>query len=230
MHRLFGKPKPQPKVEETPPPTLSEAAESMTGRIEGLDKKIKDLTTELCRFNDAIKRAPTAGAKQNLKKRAMEVLRRKKMYEQQRDQLAGQQFNMEQTVFSLETVKTTQTTVLAMQEAAKQLKVENKKLNLDEIEDMQDDLQDLFEDIGEITEGLARNYNVGECDEDDLDAELAMLSDELESEEIGASAFLSTPSSLPSNPQAIYPSTPAVPATARKEAEVDQYGLPLETA
>jgi charged multivesicular body protein 5 len=68
----------------------------------------------------------------------MDVLKRKKMYEAQRDQLMNQQFNIDQTAFAIETVKNTQITVAAMSAAAKQLKVENKKIDLSEIEDMQD--------------------------------------------------------------------------------------------
>ena len=39
------------------------------------------------------------------------VLKRKKMYEQQRDQLSQQAFNIEQTSFTIENLKDTQTTV-----------------------------------------------------------------------------------------------------------------------
>lgn len=42
----------------------------------------------------------------------MESLKRKKMYEQQRDQMAGQQFNIEQTSFAIDSIKDTATTVL----------------------------------------------------------------------------------------------------------------------
>ena len=38
----------------------------------------------------------------------METLKRKKMYEGQRDQLAGQQFNIEQTSFTIDSIKDTQ--------------------------------------------------------------------------------------------------------------------------
>lgn len=41
----------------------------------------------------------------------MECLKRKKMYEQQRDQVAGQQFNIEQTSFAIDSIKDTATTV-----------------------------------------------------------------------------------------------------------------------
>ena len=62
------------------------------------------------------------------------------MYEAQRDQMAAQAFNIDQTAFAIETVKSTQTTISAMKAASKTLKVEQKKINLSEIEDMQDDL------------------------------------------------------------------------------------------
>ena len=63
------------------------------------------------------------------------------MYENQRDQLQSQQFNIDQTSFAIETVRSTQTTVSAMKAAAKTLKVENKKISLSEIEDMQDEME-----------------------------------------------------------------------------------------
>ena len=83
----------------------------------------------------------TGNTATTLKKRAMDALKRKKMYETQRDQLSNQAFNIEQTVFAIETVKSTQITVAAMKDASKQLKAENTKINLNEIEDMQDDLE-----------------------------------------------------------------------------------------
>ena len=63
------------------------------------------------------------------------------MYESQRDQLANQAFNIDQTAFAIETVKNTQVTVQAMKAASKVLKVEQKKISLNEIEAMQDDME-----------------------------------------------------------------------------------------
>lgn len=62
------------------------------------------------KYRTALKKAkgPTAT---NIKRRAMECLKRKKMYEQQRDQVAGQQFNIEQTSFAIDSIKDTATTV-----------------------------------------------------------------------------------------------------------------------
>jgi len=63
------------------------------------------------------------------------------MYEQQRDQLANQQFNIDQTAFALNTIKDTQQTVAAMSAAAKTLKKEQKKININDIENMQDEME-----------------------------------------------------------------------------------------
>lgn len=63
------------------------------------------------------------------------------MYETQRDQMSNQQFNVDQTSFAIETVRSTQTTVAVMKTAAKTLKKENKKINLAELENMQDEME-----------------------------------------------------------------------------------------
>ena len=134
------------------------------------------------------------------------------MYESQRDQLAGQQFNIDQTSFAIETVKNTQTTVQAMSAAAKQLKVENKKIDLNEIEDTMDDMEDMLEDVGEISDLLSRSFGVPDgVDEYDLDAELACLE---EGDELGVDDFDAVPASASDAKAAptYMPDMPAQPA------------------
>lgn len=146
MHRLFGK-----KKEVAPPPTLDDAASSLNSRTAVIDDKIKGLDNELRRYKEQLKSAkgPTAT---NIKKRAMETLKRKKMYETQRDQLAAQSFNVDQTNFAISTVKDSQTTISAMKAASKELKKEHKKIDIDEIENLADDMADMMEDMNEISE------------------------------------------------------------------------------
>lgn len=90
MHRLFGK-----KKETPPPPSLSDAAGGINARIAALDDKIKGLDNELRVYKAQLAKAK-GPAKNGIQKRAMDVLKRKRMYEQQRDQLAGQVFNLDQ--------------------------------------------------------------------------------------------------------------------------------------
>eukprot|EP00602_Paraphysomonas_sp_CaronLab_P002264 CAMPEP_0185031374 /NCGR_PEP_ID=MMETSP1103-20130426/18819_1 /TAXON_ID=36769 /ORGANISM="Paraphysomonas bandaiensis, Strain Caron Lab Isolate" /LENGTH=177 /DNA_ID=CAMNT_0027566887 /DNA_START=211 /DNA_END=744 /DNA_ORIENTATION=- len=166
-------------------------------------------------------------AKAGIQKRAVDVLRRKKMYEQQRDQLAGQAFNLDQAAFAMETVKDTHQTIAAMQDAAKVLKTEHKKIDIDKIEDINDDLADMFEDMNEINEALGRSYGTPDyIDEDELEAELACLGDEFD-EELGEEVSMEqpsylTPSGMPHVPASGVPSRPE-----NNNVEVDELGLPV---
>lgn len=76
-------------------------------------------------------------AKNAVKQKALRVLKQKKMYEQQSDNLRQQSFNMEQTNYTTQTLKDTKTTVAAMKLGVKDMQREFKKINIDEIEDLQ---------------------------------------------------------------------------------------------
>lgn len=178
MHRLFGKKKdPGP-----PPPTLADASTSVGNRVGALDEKIAALDKELIKYKNQLKQTPAGAAQAGIKRRAMETLKRKKMYEQQRDMVSAQQFNLDSTAFMMESVKDTQNVVAALKAASVQVKAEHKKIDINQIEDMQDDLEDMFEDMNEINEIMGRTYGVPDgIDEDELDAELAGLEEEFES-------------------------------------------------
>lgn len=199
MHRLFGKAKPKEAPKEAP--SLSDAQNSLNTRMTALDEKIAGLEGEVRKLKDQMSKTKGA-AHEAAKRRAMETLKRLKMYQQQRDQLSGQVFNIDQTAFALETVKDTHTTIAAMKAASATMKLEHKKINLSEIEDMQDDLEDMMDDINDISETLGRSYGLPDgIDDDELEAELAGLEDELEAEldSTAAPAFLK-PASLPDQP------------------------------
>ena len=227
MKRIFGAKKNVP-----PPPTLGDASAKLETRTAGLDEKIKKLEVELAGYKEKMKKAKGPALK-TLKQRAMAVLKRKKMYESQRDQLAGQAFNVEQTSFAIDSVKDTLTTVDAMKAASKTLKTEFKKVNIDNIEDVQDDLADMMEDMNEVQDALGRSYGIGDdIDEADLDAELACLDDELGMDELDADAD-STPAYLqPADPGALpeQPTNLPPPPNANPAAAVDEFGLPVAAA
>lgn len=73
------------------------------------------------------------------------MLKQKRLYEGQREQLYNQQFNMDQTAFTLESVKDSVQTVQAMKAANVELKQAFKKgeLNIDSIEKLQDEMADM---------------------------------------------------------------------------------------
>merc|ERR1712070_870256 len=130
----------------------------------------------------------------------------------------GQQFNVEQAQFSLESAAVTVATVGAMKEANDKLRTKMKELDIDDVDDLQDDFAELMEDMDDINETLGRSYGVpDDISEGDLEAELDLLEDELEDTvEEGTPSYLQSEESLPAQP---------TEAPSGKEA-VDQYGLP----
>ena len=124
-----------------------------------------------------------------LKQKALKVLQQRKMYDAQRDQLQQQSWNMEQAGMMQDNLKNTMTTVDAMKTTTKELKRQYGKINIDKIEKLQDEMADLMDMGNDIQESISRSYDVPEdVDEDELDAELEALGDEVEFEAIGESS------------------------------------------
>merc|ERR1719267_66413 len=117
-------------------------------------------------------------AKASVQKRAMGILKQKKMYEGQKEKTMNQQFNMEQIMFAQENLKETADTVSAMKDANKALKKQFKALNISQVEDLQDDMEDLLEQAEEVQAAIGRSYNTDDIDEADLEAELAAMEDD----------------------------------------------------
>lgn len=201
--------------------------------MDSMDAKIAQLDKELKVYRDKLKTTKSPAAKKNIQKRAMEVLKRKRMYETQRDQLAGQQFNIDQASFGIESAKATVSTISAMKAANTELKTVMKNdLKIDDVDELVDDMAELMDEFQEINEALAQNFATpDDIDEADLEAELDMLGDELEeefAEEDAVPSYLQE-STLPAQPTAIPGGGGKVPVAANGGQKVDEYGLPVET-
>merc|ERR1712226_1085212 len=109
------------------------------------------------------------------KQKALRLLKQKKQYESQAENMRNQSFNMEQGLMATQTLKDTKTTMDAMKVGVKEMKKEFKNVNIEKIEDMQDELSDMLEDANEVQEVMGRAYGMPEIDEDDLEAELDAL-------------------------------------------------------
>ena len=145
MDRMFGKAKPA-----APKPTLQDAHASMEKRGESLEQKIMKLDKELARYTEQLKKMKPGPAKQMVQKRALAILKQKKMYENQKEQTMNQQFNMDQIMFAQDGLKETVATVAAMKDANKALKKQFKTISINQVENMQDDMADLLEQAEEI--------------------------------------------------------------------------------
>jgi len=214
MRRIFGAPK-----SKAPAPTLEQAGDRLNARGDRLEEQIRKLDEQLIRFKEQIKRTRPGPGQDAIKKRAINVLRQKKMYEQQRETLMNQQINMEGTRFTVESIQDTVQTVQALQAANKQMKSTmktNKELDLSFIDKLQEDLADMADLTNEINEVMGQSYNIpDDVDEQDLFAELDALEGELQMEEVekaGAPSYLQEPD---------LPELPTAPQT-----QEDELGLP----
>ncbi|KAJ1514036.1 hypothetical protein HMI55_005020 [Coelomomyces lativittatus] len=178
MQRLFGTAKPQAK------PSLTNVISTTDERADVIETKIKKLDIELTKYKGQLSKLRDGPGKEALKQRAMRVLKQKKQYESQYEQLRQQSFNLEQTAMTTENLKNTMVAVDAMKEANNQIKQQYKKINLDKIEKIQDELEDLMYQANEVQELMGRSYGVpDDVNEEDLEAELEALGDTLLQEE-----------------------------------------------
>ena len=169
------------------------------------------------------------GASQDaVKRRALVILKQKRMYEGQREQLYQQSFNLENAAFAAQNIKDNITQVQAMKAVHKDFKKQfkAKELDIDYIDNMQDDMMDMMEMTNEINESLGRTYAVpDEIDEADLMDELDALELELGDEALeegneGEPSYLQEPD-LPSAPTGQGADEFGVPEEQREEGQAE---------
>eukprot|EP00887_Chlorella_sp_A99_P000655 scaffold5.g655.t1 len=240
MKRIFGQ-----KKEKAPPPTLEQATDKLNVRGDTLDEKIRKLDAQLAQHRDAIRKCRPGPAQEAAKRRALTVLKQKRLYEQQRDQLYNQQYTIEQTSFAVQSMQDSVHTVqarglegpwgmvvewrqhqrLAMAAAGKELKgvMKQKDMRLENIDKLRDEMEDLMDMQSEIQMTLGTAFGVPEdIDEEELMGELDALEDELAAEP-------QTAGGMPAYMQDV--ELPEVPqgAAAQPQAQAeaaDGFGLP----
>lgn len=72
-----------------------------------MEKKIARIDEELKKYTDQMRKMRDGPAKNMVKQKALRLLKQKKLYEGQCDQLRQQSFNMEQNSFAIQTLKDT---------------------------------------------------------------------------------------------------------------------------
>merc|ERR1712055_902977 len=167
------------------------------------------------------------GARKNAKtnkRAALQALKRKKRYDSQLQQIDGTLSTIEMQREALENANTNTEVLKNMGEASKALKKANNELDVDKVHDMMDDIAEQQDVAKEISEAISNPVAFGqEFDEDELEAELDALGEELELDEqealdkqmldIGPSV------GLPDVPTAEPPRPAAAAKAPRKEEE-----------
>eukprot|EP00949_MAST-11_sp_MAST-11-sp1_P002330 g2330.t1 len=157
-----------------------EAVQKLKRHVETFDKKIALLDSKI----EKQMREAQRYAKTGNKRAAMNALKRKKMYEKQRQNQLNQKFNMEQMQDSLEQAAFNREAFRATQETRNAMQQMKNEINVDVVADTTDDLQELMADAEDIQNMLSESIGGDQIDEDDLMAELDDLEQELTEEEM----------------------------------------------
>jgi charged multivesicular body protein 5 len=192
MNRLFGskkeevKPQPAPvpvKKVEQPPVDLTGQTKKLEVRIQEINNNVANVDVELKQLYPKMKAAK--GTQQTFyKQRIINLMKKRKMYQQQVDSFLGQQLTLERVSFTNETIQNTIETSKALKEAVKAQQIQMQDLDLDELADIRDDMAEMAFENQQISELLSQNVYDCDANEDDLDAELKALDDEIYMEQL----------------------------------------------
>ena len=209
MNNLFGTKK---KVTQVKAPSFSDISNhviliyiQLGERSKAIEEKLSQCNKDLIEAK-ALMKKQTGTAYQNTRRKAFNLIKRRKVYEAQLKNMGVQINNLEQLEFTNEAIQSTLDTVIiikkcqatTMKQAITAQKAMMKDLDLDQLEDLQDDMQDLMDDQNEVQEILSRDYAIDDYDEAEIEGELEELDGEIVNEKLEGNAV---PSYLPAQPK-----------------------------
>ncbi|KAJ6809226.1 vacuolar protein sorting-associated protein 32-like protein 2-like [Iris pallida] len=163
--RLFGKPKEQGGNALA---TLDRLHET----LEMLEKKENVL---LKKASNEVERAKEFTRAKN-KRAAIQCLKRKRLYEQQVEQLGNFQLRIHDQMILLEGAKATTETVAALRTGAAAMRAMQKETNIDDVDKTMDEINEQTENMKQIQEALSTPIGAAaDFDEDEVEAELEEL-------------------------------------------------------
>ncbi|KAK2962563.1 putative Charged multivesicular body protein 5 [Blattamonas nauphoetae] len=173
---FFGSGKPKQPVQST-----AEVQANMSQRESQLEAQINAKQQELIRLRNQINTAKSPSQQEFLKKQALQVIKQRKMIEQQLSTLRNQSIGLQQMQFATENVLQTTQTMQTMQVASKAMSKEMKNVNVAKMEKMMDQMQDMQERAQDMTDMLNDVFDTSDQfeDEAELEAELSYLADEI---------------------------------------------------
>jgi charged multivesicular body protein 5 len=154
------------KKKEAPPPSLTEASDHLDTSLSSLNTKIDQCDADLLKYKE----------KKISKDRAMQILKRKKMLESQREMMYNTQSVVDQASYLKESAEIVSSTIKTL----KQSNLDMKKVfpkNIDQIYDVMDEMQDYMDDMQEINDVMrdASGMANGDLNDEDLLAEFEAL-------------------------------------------------------
>ncbi|KAK4755699.1 hypothetical protein SAY87_009456 [Trapa incisa] len=151
------------------------------------------------------------------KRAAIQCLKRKRLYEQQIEQLGNFQLRIHDQMIMLEGAKATTETVDALRTGAAAMKAMQKATNINDVDKTMDEINEQMEIMKQIQEALSAPLGAAaDFDEDELEAELEELEGaELEEQLLQPATMAPTvPVHVPVGP---WPTRPAQKQTAEED-------------
>lgn len=174
MRNFFGKKKVE-KIPEPEPDSLDVTSQKLGERMDQNQLKLDAIDAQLKNQLKIVQETRNPAAKASARKKAMMLLKRKKLYENQMNALANTQMNVDSANLSCQMMNDNMNVMKVM---AHTVKVQQDTLHqmggIDKMYDVMDDMQELKEQQDEINEEFQRNYDV-DVEDADLDAELDEL-------------------------------------------------------
>lgn len=163
LNNLFGKKKTPTKK------NINDTIISLKSKYEHLEKKEKLMEHKHNKEREQAKKY----LRVKNKKKAIECMKRSKLYENNLDKISGMKYNLDNQIISLEQIETSKHIVESIKESNSVMKQE--LIDLDKVEDIKDDMAEHIEDANEMSNILSEPITGEVFDEDDLMEELELL-------------------------------------------------------
>ncbi|XP_010540987.1 PREDICTED: vacuolar protein sorting-associated protein 32 homolog 2-like [Tarenaya hassleriana] len=208
VNRLFGKPKQESNALQT--------LDKLNETLEMLEKKENVL---LKKASAEVEKAKEFTRAKN-KRAAIQCLKRKRLYEQQVEQLGNFQLRIHDQMIMLEGAKATTETVDALRSGAAAMKAMQKATNIDDVDKTMDEINEQTENMKQIQDALSAPIGAAaDFDEDELEAELEELEGAELEEQLLQPATMAPTATVPM-PAGRQPARPA--AQKQRTAEEDE--------
>ncbi|XP_042377594.1 vacuolar protein sorting-associated protein 32 homolog 2-like [Zingiber officinale] len=204
--RVFGRNKEQPNALAT--------LDKLNETLEMLEKKEKVLLKKMATEVEKAKEFTKA----KNKRAAIQCLKRKRLYEQQVEQLSNFQLRIHDQMIMLEGAKATTETVDALRAGAAVMKAMQKATNIDDVDATMDEINAQTENMKQIQEALSIPIGA-DFDEDELLAELDELDDYELMDQLLQPATTAPAASLPV-PTGRLPTRPVPQKNSSEEDEI----------
>ena len=186
MNRLFGKGNKKaevaPPVNPREPFDLNKHTQKLDTKTDEMERRMRDLEAEIRTYYAKLKTTALTSEKTFIKTRLKNLLMKRKNLEGMLNRYSNQKMMFDKIQYNKETVDDTIEMARYMKDANEAQKRAMDQVDFDKFQDQIEDMQDLAYENDRIAEMMNDNFDV-DVDED-LDAELENLENELAVEEM----------------------------------------------